>query len=93
MVNRLVTKGRTSPTWRKLSPPLKKCLGYIACITIVLVHAFHVKFVLPSENSSPLLVCQAGYGSAGDCCLVTSVIYATQLSLLTIKFFRFNIKL
>ena len=64
----------------------------MVCITIVLVHAFYVKFGLPSENYSPLLVCQAGYGSAGDCCLVTSVSYATQLSLFTIQFFRFNIK-
>jgi len=63
------------------------------CTTIVLVHAFDVKFVLPSENYSPLLVCQAGCVSAGDCCLVTSVSYATQLSLFTIKFFGFNIKL
>jgi len=38
------------------------------------------------------LVRQAGYGSAGDCYLVTSVSYATQLSLFTNKFFRLNIK-
>jgi len=38
-------------------------------------------------------VSKAGYGSAGDCCIVTSVSYATQLSLFTIKFFRFIIKL
>jgi len=29
------------------------------------------------------MVSQAGYGSAGDCCLVTSVSYATQLSVFT----------
>jgi len=72
---------------------MNECLGHIVCMIIVLVHAFDVKFLPPSENSSPPLVCQAGYGSAGDCCLVTSVSYATQLSLFTIKFFRFNIKL
>jgi len=77
----------------KRPPPLKKCLGHNVCITIVFVHAFDVKFGPPSENSSPLLVCQAGYGSAGDCCLMTSVSYATQLSLFRIKIFRFNIKL
>jgi len=65
----------------------------MVCTTNVLLHAFDVKFVPPSENSSPFMVCQAGYGSAGDCCLVTSVSYATQISLFTIKFFRFNIKL
>jgi len=46
---------------------------------------------LPQKILRPL-VSQAGYGSAGDCCLVTFVSYATQLSLFTIKFFRFNIK-
>jgi len=50
-----------------------------------LVHAIDVKFGPPSENSSPL-VSQAGSGSAGDSCLVTSVSYATQLSLFTIDF-------
>ena len=89
LVTRPVTKDFVP--LEKLSPPLKKCLGHIACITIVLVHAFDVKFVPPSENYSPLLVCQAGYGHAGDCCLVTSISYATQLSLFTIKIFRFNI--
>jgi len=63
-------------------------------MTIVFVHAIDAKFGSPSENSSsPLtLVSKAGYGSAGDCCIVTSVSYTTQLSLFTIKFFRFNIK-
>jgi len=37
-------------------------------------------------------VSKAGYGFAGDCCLVTSASYATQLSLFTIKFFWFDIK-
>jgi len=77
----------------KLPHPLKKCLGHNVCITIAFAHAFDVKFGLPSENYSPFLVCQAGYGSAGDRCLATSVSYATQLSLFTIKFFRFIIKL
>ena len=89
ITNHLVTRLR--PPGETFSSP-EKCLGHIVCITTVLVHAFDVKFVPPSENSSPLLVCQAGYGSAGDCCLVTSVSYATQLNPFTIKFFRFNIK-
>ena len=65
----------------------------MVCITIVFIHAIAVKFGSPSENySPPPLVSKAGYGSAGDCCLATSVSYATQLSLFTIKFCRFNIK-
>jgi len=56
------------------------------------LHAGDVKFGLPSENYSSPMVSQAGYGSTGDCCLVTSVSYATQLSLFTIKIFRFSIK-
>jgi len=39
------------------------------------------------------MVSQSGSGSDGDCCLVTSDSYATQLSPFTIKIFRFNIKL
>jgi len=80
LVTRSVTKGGLRPPGETFSSP-EKCLGHIVCITIVLVHAFDVKFGPLSENSSPLLVCQADYGSAGDCCLVTSVSYATQLSL------------
>ena len=57
-----------------------------------LLHAINVKFGPPSANYSSPLVSQAGYGSAGDCCLVTSVSYATRFSIFTIKFFRFNIK-
>jgi len=79
-VTRSVTKGGLRPPGETFSSP-EKCLGHIVCITIVLVHAFDVKFGPLSENSPPLLVCQADYGSAGDCCLVTSVSYATQLSL------------
>jgi len=56
------------------------------------VHAIDVKFVPLSENYSHPFVSKAGYVSAGDCCLVTSVSYATQLSLFTITSFRFNIK-
>jgi len=57
------------------------------------VHAIDVNFGPPAENySPPPLLSKADYGSAGDCCLVTSVSYATQLSLFTITFFRFNIK-
>jgi len=44
-------------------------------------------FFAPPGVPSWLGVC------CGDCCLVTSVSYATQLSLFTMKFFRFNIKL
>ena len=53
IVTRSVTKRRASPHWKKLSPPLKKCLGHIDCITIVFVRAIDVKFGSPSENSSP----------------------------------------
>jgi len=44
-----------------------------------LTYAFDVQFVPPSENCSPLLTCQARYVSAGDCCLVNSLSYATNL--------------
>jgi len=57
-----------------------------------LLHAINVKFGPPLENCSSPLVFQAGYRSAGDCCLVSFVTYATHFSLFTIKFFRFNIK-
>jgi len=61
-------------------------------VTIVLVRDFD-KICASLRTLFPPLVSQVGYGSAGDCCLVTSVSYVTQLSLLTIKFFKFNIKL
>jgi len=64
----------------------------LQALGLSLTSAFDVKFVPPSENCSPLLMCQSRYVSAGDCCLVTSVSYATQLSLFIIKFFRFNVK-
>ena len=89
LMTRPVTKGRASPPWRNFLLPWKNVL----CITVVLVHGFDVKFVPPLENSLSLLMCQAGYWSAGDCCLVTSVSYATQPSLFTIKFFMLNTKL
>jgi len=57
-----------------------------------LLRAINAKFGPHSENCSSSLVSQAGYGSAGDCCLVASVNYATHFSLFTIKFFRFIIK-
>jgi len=95
LLTRPVFKGRASPPGKTFST-LKKCLGHIVCMTIVFVHAIDVKFGPPSENSSPPPVSQAGYGSADDCWsaddLVTSVSYATQLSLIKIKIFRFNIK-
>jgi len=43
-----------------------------------LLRASNVKFGPPSENCSSPLVSQAVYGSAGYCCLVTSVSYATH---------------
>jgi len=78
LMTRPATKERASPPLKNF--PLKKCLGHIVCITIVLVHAIDVKFGPPSEIFS-LVVSQAGYQSAGGCCLVTSASYATQLSL------------
>jgi len=72
-------RGGLRPPGKTYSHP-KKCLGHIVCTTIVFVHAIGVKFGLPQKIIRPL-VSQAGYGSAGDCCLVTSVSYATRLSL------------
>ena len=46
LVTRPVSKGRASP-------PLKKCLGHIVCITIVFVHAIDVKFG-PEQILRPL---------------------------------------
>jgi len=67
-------------------------MSWTYCIhKIVFVHVIDVKFGSPSETFPPL-VSKTGYESAGDCCLMTSVSYATQLSLITIKFFGFNIK-
>jgi len=90
VVTRSVTKRRASPHWKNFLPP-EKCLGHIICITIVFVHAIDVKFESPSENSTPPPGVQSWLQVASDCCLVTSVSHATQLSLFTIKFFRFNI--
>ena len=90
LVTRPVNNERVSPL-EKLSPSLKKCLGHTVCITIVFVHAINVKFGSPSENSWPPLVSKLVTGLLGNCCLVTSVSYATQLSLFTIKIFGFNI--
>jgi len=45
-----------------------------------LLRAITVKFGPLSENCSSPLVSQDGYGSAGDCCLVTSVSYAAHFS-------------
>ena len=87
LANRSVTKGRAWPPWKNFLSP-EKCLGHILCITNALVHAIDVKFGSPSEILLPL-VSKAGYGSAGDCWLVTFVSYATQLSLFTIKVFSF----
>jgi len=51
LMTRPATKERASPTLKNF--PLKKCLGHIVGITIVLVHAIDVKFGPPSEISPP----------------------------------------
>jgi len=54
MHGHLVTRpvrGRASLPGKTFSP-MKKCLGHIACTTIVFVHVIKVKFGPPSENSS-----------------------------------------
>ena len=90
LATRSVTKGRPWPHWKYFLPPEKMSWTY--CMhTHCFLSCYRCKIWVSSENSSPL-VSKAGYGSAGDCYLVTSVSYATQLSLFTIKFFRFNIK-
>jgi len=52
------------------------------------LHAVGYPFDCPNN----VCLIKAGYKSAGDCYILTSVSYGTQLSLFTIKFFRFNIK-
>jgi len=52
LVTRPVSKGGLRPHGKTFFSP-EKCLGNIACITIVFVHAIDVKFGPPSENSSP----------------------------------------
>jgi len=100
LVTRPAIKRRASPLWKNFFPPEKMSWTYcmhnhcFRCYMLcnALSRAINVKFGPPSENCSSHLVSQAGYGSAGDCCLVTSVSYAIHFSLFTIKFFRFNIK-
>jgi len=91
LVTRPVTKGRALPSLEKLSPPLK-----ISCTYCMHHHCFRTcyrcKISASLRKFFAALEFQADYWSAGDCYLVTSVSYATQLSLFTIKFFRFNIK-
>jgi len=71
------TKGRASPPWKNFLPPEKISWTYcmhnhcFRCYMLcnALLHVINVKFGLPSENYLSPLVSQAGYGSAGDCCL------------------------
>jgi len=61
--NRPVTRraqGAASPPLENFSAPLEKCVGYsLKLLDIV------QKIWALSENSSPLLVSQAGYGPVG----------------------------
>jgi len=94
VLTRSVTKRRASPHWKKTFYPPEK-MSWTYCMHD---HCFRTCYRCTIWVSvriffAPLpLVSIAGYGSAGDCCIVTSVSYATQLSLFTIKFCRFNIK-
>ena len=100
LVTRPATKRRASPLWKNFLPPEKMSSTYCVhnhcfrcCMQCnALLRAINAKFGPPSENRSSPLVSQAGYGSAVDCCLVTSVSYATHFILFAYKFFRFNIK-
>ena len=90
LMTRSVTKTKASPPGKTFSP-LKMSWTY--CIH---THCFRTwyrcKIWASLKSYSPTLVSKSGYGFAGDCCLVTSVSYATQVSLFTIKFFTFDIK-
>jgi len=91
LVTRFVTKGRTSPPGKTFSSPEKMSWTYYMhnhCFRT----CYRCKIWASLRKFFDPLVSKAGYGSAGDCCLVSSVSYATQLSLFTITFFRFNIK-
>jgi len=91
LVTRSVTKGRDSPPWKNVLPPEK--MTWIYCMHNYCFRTCYRCEIWASHRKSfaPPGV-QTGYGAAGDCCLVTSVIYATQPSLFTIKIFRFFIK-
>jgi len=52
----------------------------------------NVKFGPPSENSSSLMVSQAGYGSASDCCLVGYFQLCYSAQSFHNKIFQVNIK-
>ena len=85
LVTRSVTKGRDSLPWQNFLSP--ENMSWTYCMYN---HCFRTCYRCKIRTSvrkffTPL-VSQAGYGSAGDCCLVTSVSYATQLSIFTIKF-------
>jgi len=91
LVTRSITKGKTSPPGKTFSSPENMSWKYCThnhCFRTCYrckIWAFLRKFFAPSGVQSWL-------GFAGDCCLVTSVSYATQLSLFAIKFFNFYIK-
>jgi len=85
--------GKISPAW-KMSWTYCMYNHCFRCYRLcdALLRAINVNFGPPSENCSSPLVSQAGYGSGGDCCLVTSINFVTHFSLFTNKFFRFDIK-
>jgi len=86
-----VTKRRASSPWKNFLPLWKMSWKY--CIHNHCFRAcYRCKIWTSLRKLFAPLVSKAGYGSAGDSCLVISVSYATQLSLFTITFFRFNIK-
>ena len=92
LVTMLVTKGRTSPPWKNFLPFWKMSWTYCmhnhcfrACYRCKIWAPLRKLFALPW---CPKLVT----GLRVKCCLVTTVSFATQLSLFTIAFFRFNIK-
>jgi len=91
LVTRPVSKGGLRPHGKTFSSPEKTSWAY--CMHNRCFRTCYRRKIWASLRTfiAPL-VSQAGYGSAGDCCLVTSVSYATQLSLLTIKIVRFNIQ-
>ena len=87
--NRPVTRGaagRRIPPKKHFSPSMEKSVGY----SLILLEIVQ-KFRLFSENSSPLLVSQAGYGRArnlnpqvtGNCDLATFTDYANFSAIIT----------
>ena len=92
LVTMSVAKGRASPPWKNFLPFWKMSWTYCmhnhcfrACYRCKIWASLRKLFALPW---CPKLVT----GLRVKCCLVTTVSFATQLSLFTIAFFRFNIK-